>query len=151
MVIFKFRVQYHNSNKKTPNTEKNEKYLLSSAELLGGCNNKGWQGFPIRVPWWGDIQGSRNCTTIFKVRISCSPSGIYLFTFFTWRLLIFSLCDMSWAKLYHILHTFWTTWILWTLKYNIKIFWFEILTFWDFKGDFKFLVKILNVLTEVLN
>ena len=33
----------------------------------------------------------------FKIRVSCSASTIYLFTFFTWRVLIFSLRNILWA------------------------------------------------------
>ena len=34
--------------------------------------------------------------SIFEVRVFCSSSRIYLFTFFTWKVLIFSLRNMSW-------------------------------------------------------
>ena len=74
------------------------------------------------------------------LRISCSPSMIYLFTFCTWRFFFFTFIiwfehnfDVKLSKLPHILQTFWTTCrYLWTLKYNIKIFWYKVLTFLEF-------------------
>ena len=90
---------------------------------------------------------------ISALRISGLSSRIYLFTIFTWRLLSNSLRNMFWA---HFWRKSFQNWlytlskprigVLWTLRANINFFWYEILTFWDFKWDFKFLAKISNVL-----